>query len=182
MHPAEQDLLVFAAQDGNAAAFERLVRLHDLSLRRFACSVSGDADLAADAVQDAWLLVSRTLRRLEDPRAFRSWVFRAVRWKVLERLRQPHRRDVPLDEADTGSMATTEVGRAEQLERDDALRTGMRQLAAIDRQALHLFYLQELSLIEIAGVLEVPVGTVKSRLSRARRQLKLHLEQHGDTP
>lgn len=179
MHQAEIDLLVLAAQDGNAAAFGRLVRHFDAPLRRFAYSVGADAELAHDAVQEAWLTVARSLRRLDDVRAFRSWLFRAVRWKVLDRLRQPASRELPLDAVEAEALLDD---REPVVDDGDGLRTAPRQLPAIDRQALQLFYLQEMSVAEVALALDVPAGTVKSRLNRARKQLKQHLTNEGVSP
>ena len=159
MNQAEHDMLVLAAQDGGRDAFQRLVRHHHRSLLRFALSLCSNRALAQDAVQDAWVTVARRLRRLEDPRAFRSWVFRAVRWRVLDLLRSGH-----------GGSAGADNER--RLDLDAAIEA----LSPIDRQALELFYLTGLTVVEIAGVLEIPAGTVKSRLHRARNQLAQTLD------
>lgn len=83
MNHAEHDLLVLKAQDRSRAAFGRLACHHHPGLLRYALSLARDPALAQDAVQDGWLTVVRKLRRLDDPRAFRGWLYHAVRWRVL---------------------------------------------------------------------------------------------------
>ncbi len=78
MHQAEEDLLVFAAQDGNRKALNILCRRYQAPLLRYAYSVSKDADLAHDAVQDAWVKLSKNIRKPEDPRALRTWLYQLV--------------------------------------------------------------------------------------------------------
>lgn len=173
MNQAEHDMLVLAAQDGGRDAFQRLVRHHHRSLLRFALSLCSNRALAQDAVQDAWVTVARRLRRLEDPRAFRSWVFRAVRWRVLDLLRSGHASAARLDDIDEpGDGGSAGADNERRLDLDAAIEA----LSPIDRQALELFYLTGLTVVEIAGVLEIPAGTVKSRLHRARNQLAQTLD------
>lgn len=177
MKQAEEELLVLAAQQGNEAAFNYLYRHYFASLRRFAYKLGADLDSSQDAVQEAWLSVAKSLHRLQDARAFRSWIFRAVRWQVIAKSRQGRVNHVPLDEhLHNENLLTQEPAENRQT---DLLR-GMEQLAEIDRQALHLFYLEEMRISEIAIALELPEGTVKSRLHRARLQLKVLLEKNEE--
>lgn len=169
MNQAEEDLLVISARAGSEEAFGFLFRHYHKPLLRFACKLGCDEQVAADAAQDAWLRIARTIRRLEDPRAFRSWIYRAVRWRVLDLLRKSGRVEVTRDgelpePADDGRLA-------DQMDAAD-LRGLMSRLPDVERQALHLFYLDEMKISEIAAVLEIPPGTVKSRLNRARGQLR----------
>lgn len=169
MKQAEEDLLVIAAQAGNEKAFAYLFRHYHKPLLRFAFGLSRDRQLAQDAVQEAWIRIAGTLRRLDDPRAFRSWIYRAVRWRVLDLLKKPREPVVPLDENSIAQISTSPP--AESTEAVE-LSGFMAQLPAIDRQALRLFYLQEMTIAEIAVVLGIPPGTVKSRLNRARTRMR----------
>ncbi|WP_144394992.1 RNA polymerase sigma factor [Pleionea sediminis] len=166
MQQAEQDLLVLEAQSGNAQALECLIAVFHPLLVQFATSLSGNHALAKDAVQDVWLKIAKKLRQLNDPRAFRSWLYRAVRWRVSELMRGKAEQFERLDE----SVATTELDETEIENR--ALRRLVHQLADTEREVIYLHYLAELSVAEMALVLEIPAGTVKSRLSRARKQLQ----------
>ena len=166
MKPAEHDLLVLEAQDGSRAALDALVRLHHRSLLRFAWSLAGDMQLAQDAVQDAWLRVASRLRRLEDPRAFRGWLFHAVRWRVFDLLKRADRRGLPLDQAEPQPVSGRDLDGALDL------AAAIERLAAPEREAIRLFYEHGFALAEIAMIQNIPPGTVKSRLHRARNQLR----------
>lgn len=177
MNQAEHDMLVLEAQDGSTRALERLVRHHDRNLLRFAWSLCGDRPTAQDAVQDAWMRISRRLRRLEDPRAFRGWLYHAVRWRVMDLLRQPHRRGEPLDDDGPHADRSSDPGRRD---RDMDLARAIDGLPAIERETLQLFYVSGLRIAEIAVVLDIAPGTVKSRLARARDRLKQSLQGEDD--
>jgi len=173
---AEQDLLVLAAQAGNQRAFAALFKLHHRSLLRFAARFCNDPDLARDAVQDAWLETTRALPGLRDPRAFRSWLYRRVRWRLLDAMRSSkHQAQQSLQDIDeTAQASIDDTTQLAQAQTDDSarLQLGLARLPLIDRQAIELFYLQQLQINEIAIVLEIPAGTVKSRLYRARKLLR----------
>jgi RNA polymerase sigma-70 factor (ECF subfamily) len=173
MNPAEHDLLVMDAQDGSRNALDALVRLHQRELLRFAWSLCRDAALAQDAVQDAWLKIARGIRRIDDPRAFRGWIYHAVRWRVLDLLKRAERRGLDLDQAKGLVDLQAEV---EQRDRGLDLGAAIEALPEAERESLRLFYLHGLSIDEIAVVQEIAPGTVKSRLHRARNQLRRHFE------
>jgi RNA polymerase sigma-70 factor (ECF subfamily) len=169
MQQAEEDLLILAAQDGSQKAFNLLYRRYHKSLLRYAWKVCDDREIARDAVQEAWLKFAGNIRKLEDPRAFRSWLYRQVRWCAIDLLRVVKRHsenaeifeeELHADARDSGSEDKGE------------LKLAIKRLPAIEKQMIHLFYLDELKVSEIAVVLDIPVGTVKSRLKRARDLLR----------
>lgn len=170
MHQAQQDLLVLEAQSGNEKAFECLIVYFHPQLVSFATNLSGNHALAKDAVQDMWINISKKLKALNDPRAFKSWIFRALRWRVLDLLKAKSYQHQTIVDTNT----TVEIDESE-IE-NQQLRKMINKLHHRDRCVIHLFYLAELPLTEIALVLEIPVGTVKSRLSRARANLQQQLE------
>jgi len=179
---AEQDLLVLAAQSGNRRAFAALFKIHHRQLLRFAARFCNDHDLARDAVQDAWLGMTKALPGLRDPRAFRSWLYRRVRWRMLDALRTHQRQQHALQDDHEAAVAASGIDSTralqEQADSSELLREALAQLSLIDRQAIELFYLQQLQINEIAVVLEIPAGTVKSRLNRARKLLRELLGAH----
>ncbi|MCL1131355.1 sigma-70 family RNA polymerase sigma factor [Shewanella sairae] len=127
----------------------------------------GDIYLAEDAVQSALLKLSKTISKLRDPAAINTWVFKLVRWQVLYMLKLQNR---------YRSMEDTEPLYSEdQLEQYD-LAKAIAALPDIEGQVICLFYLAQLELNEVAAVLEIPTGTVKSRLFRARARLKQALQ------
>lgn len=177
MNQAEHDMLVIDAQDGSRLALDALVREHHRDLLRFAYSLCRDVSLSQDAVQDAWIRIAGTLRRLDDPRAFRGWVYHAVRWRVTDLLRRPQRKERRLD--DTDVPPPSDVAGEVRDQRID-LGAAIAGLPDAERATLQLFYVSGLTIPEIAVVLEIPPGTVKSRLHRARNQLKQHFEGEND--
>lgn len=177
MEAAEQDLLVMAAQDGSRGALESLVRLYQRELLRFAYGQVGDPELARDAVQEAWIRVAQNLRKLEDPRAFRAWVYRQVRWRLMDQLRRAQRRD---GLSQDGGEIGDEGAQARANARNHDLQRGLSKLSLAEREPLALFYRHGLSIQEIAEVMQLPSGTVKSRLHRARQQLKQAMEGEND--
>ncbi|WP_262695912.1 RNA polymerase sigma factor [Kordiimonas aquimaris] len=170
MKRAEEDLLVIAAQKGNRQAFEALYRFHRIPLARFAYRICADDQLAFDAVQDAWITLSASLRKLNDPRSFRSWTYKTVRWRVYDLLRKQSKENkavIAVSDEQCEYDSYNEVAAT-----SDQLSTQLARLSPQDRQIITLFYLEELKTVEIASILEIPIGTVKSRLSRARSQLR----------
>lgn len=163
MNTSREELLVISAQAGNEAAFAELYQNFYQPLVKFAYKLCGHHDWAQDAVQDVWLDTAKKLRKLQDPKAFRSWMFRAVRWRCIDLARKSNK---------TQSLDGQEIATEEIKVEDSGLLKLIDQLPEVERQAIYLFYLEEMSLVEISIVLEVPQGTLKSRLNRARKHLK----------
>jgi len=169
MLQAEEDLLVIAAQDGNHKAFEILVLRYQKPLVRFAYKISNDRDLACDAVQDSWIKSTKNLRQLKDPRAFKSWIYRLVKWRVTDLLRVQVKNKARFDnEINDNLVVENQVSSDSQ----NDLSMAVNRLPAKEKQMIHLFYLDEMTIAEVAIILEIPAGTVKSRLNRARKLLQ----------
>jgi RNA polymerase sigma factor (sigma-70 family) len=166
MHQAQLDLLVLEAQNGNEKSFECLIIFFHPQLINFACHLSGNHALAKDAVQDVWISISKKLSKLEDPRAFKSWIFRALRWRVLDLIKAKAHHFQPIEDINL-SVELDESA----IERQQ-LKKMIEKLPDRDRSVIYLFYLVELPLAEIAQVMEIPLGTVKSRLNRSRATLQ----------
>jgi RNA polymerase sigma-70 factor (ECF subfamily) len=151
-----------------------VARWHD-PLWRYVRRVSGSDEAAADIVQDVWLRVIRGLVRLREPASLRAWLFGIARRALMDRMRDKYASPVMV-EADLTAVAA-EVDGDPGLDDDHAmLHEELARLPVVDREVLGLFYLKELSLLEIAQILDIPPGTVKSRLFKARRLLRTRLE------
>ncbi|MCG8572473.1 MAG: sigma-70 family RNA polymerase sigma factor [Spirochaetes bacterium] len=173
MERASEELLVLSAQTGNSKAFNILFKCYNSSLLRFALKICNDSTLAAEAVQEAWINCARNLKKLQDPRAFRSWMYQLVRWRAIDQIRKIRLKQIPFDEAGTDQNDFN--SQKSTIDNED-LKSLINQLPAIDQQAIYLFYYEEMKISEIAVVLKIPSGTVKSRLNRARNTLKNKLE------
>ena len=171
MQQAELELLLIDAQNGDQQAFEKLYRAFNPALTRYARRLCLDVSMAEEASQDAWLSFAKNLRRIRDPRTFRSWLYQKVRWRISDLSRNLASKVThePLEE-NLNYFDTEEIGG-----RND-LRVAIDKLPPLERHMIYLFYLDELKLNEIATVLGIPVGTVKSRLNRARNLLAGKIE------
>lgn len=173
----EEELLVVRCQLGERSAFDELVERWHPPLWKYVRRVTGDDDAAQDAVQDVWLRVLRGINRLRDGSKLRAWLFGIAHHVVMDRLRSQYA-SLAVDGIDLTNVAVDESSPG--LEDDIAtLHHELTQLPVTEREVLTLFYLRELSLVEVAEVLGVPVGTVKSRLFRARQLLRNELESKG---
>jgi len=178
--PRADALLAIRCQLGERAAFAELVDRWHEPLWRYVRRLTGGDDVAADTVQDVWLRVLRGMPRLRDPARLRAWLFGVARRAVLDRVRL---RYAAPDAAPVDDVEALRVGAAETDEDlAEALALMHDELARLpfaEREVLALFYLHELTLAQLADVLGVPVGTVKSRLFRARHLLRRHLLERG---
>jgi len=170
--------LVASARIGDRKAFALLVRRWNGRLLAHAWRLLGDAELARDAVQDAWREIVRGLPKLADPDAFPAWAYRIVSRRAA-RLIQRLQRDRRLREA--VELEPLEQGGGPDGASVDAerLRRAIAALPAGQRAAIALFHLEEMSVAEVAVALDVPAGTVKTRLMNARMKLRAVLE--GET-
>lgn len=177
------EYLVVSAQAGDRAAWERLVARWQPRLLRHAWRLTGHADRAADLVQDAWVDIWKGLRRLDDAVAFPAWAFRIVTRRCQRGFHDADRERLVLaDWAETASESDDADGVAS-LDRGIDLarvREAMAALPPTQRAALSLFHLENLGVAEIAIALDVPTGTVKTRLMHARRKLRARLEGDPD--
>lgn len=179
-----EELLVLRAQDGDESAWRDLVQSWNSRLFAHAVTLLGDPEAAQDAVQDAWVAAFRGIRRLEDPARFRSWVMRIVSNKCADIIRRAQRRRTATRKlAEDANPTVDPKVFANDGDEIEALRLGLRQLPPARRALLTMLYLRSMSVAEIAVVLDVPTGTVKSRLHHAREHLREVLNQispHSD--
>lgn len=175
----ELELLAVRCQLGEPAAIDELVERWHSPLWRYIRRVLGDDALAEEVLQDAWLRILLGLDRLRDPSKLAPWIFSIARRATMDRLRQRYGEGslIPIDEESLTAIEDSEI-RFDEIEN---LQEALEDLPLVEREALTLFYLRELDLGEVASVLEVPIGTVKSRLHRARKLLRERLEAKGVT-
>lgn len=183
----ELDALVARAQSGDVAAFEALVAAHFGQVRRYARAFEPLEPDADDLAQEALLKVHRCLRQFRYQSSFSTWLFAVVRTTFLDALKSRARRDRDLTrplgpaeaEAPSEALPADEgLARAQERER---LWCALRQVSVEFRSALVLYDLEGHAYDEVAAIEGVPVGTVRSRLSRGREQLRRALAQQEAT-
>ncbi|MDX3108149.1 RNA polymerase sigma factor [Nonomuraea angiospora] len=171
------ELLVVRAQLGERAALAELLAQWRVPVWTYVRRML-DADRADDVTQEIWLAVVRGLPRLREPDRFAPWLFTIARRSVTDRLRGEYAREqetLAADDVATEDPAEAMVDRA-------ALMNVLSELPVLEREILVLFYLEDLPVEECAYICRIPAGTVKSRLSRARRLLREHLKEKGYRP
>jgi len=184
--PPDESHLVRAAQAGDPAAVDLLLREHQPQIHAICRRITGNDADALDATQDALIAVVRGLGRFDGRSRFSTWVYRVTTNTCLDELRRRRRRPVVGLGDDTGagaevvdaasSAATDQVN--DRLLLDAALAT----LPDEFRAAVVLRDLCQLDYAEIAEVLEVPAGTVRSRIARGRAQLADRLAGNQTMP
>lgn len=172
--------LVEAARRGDRDAFDALVRQEVAGVYRTALAILGNADDAEEATQDAFVSAWRSLRSLRDIDRFDAWFGRVIvnasrmalrRRRVVREITVEPARDRPVQPvAGAGSDPEAMAVGAEAFDR------AFERLSIEDRHLLTVTYAEDRSLDEVANLLGIPVGTVKSRLSRARAALARALE------
>lgn len=173
--PLDEPSLVAAAQAGDRRALDRLLRTHQPAIHGVCRRITGNDADALDATQDALIAVVRGLPRFDGRSKFSTWAYRIATNSCLDELRRRRRRPLvglpehegtPIDLPHEGG---SEVG--------DRVADGLRVEAALAtlpeefRAAVVLRDMCELDYAEIAEVLEIPAGTVRSRIARGRAQL-----------
>ena len=161
--------LVLRLQDGDRAAFEPLVARTQRSAYRLSYSVAQDHHLCQDAVQDAYLSVLQNIRQLRDPSAFTTWFTRIVINRCKKLLKQ--KRPQSLTEVVEQGKGPSTDGLEEKTGRRLELSKALLRLTDTDRTILSLREVQGYTYEEIAEILDIPMGTVKSRVANARRRL-----------
>jgi len=167
------EFLTASARAGDRAAFNALARRWEKRLVRHAWRLVGDAEAARDIAQDGWAAIASGLKRLDDSAAFPAFAFRIVSRRAADFIRR-RRRQRALDgavAAEPGDLPPTDDA-ADAAASARAINKAMATLPAEQRAAIALFYLEDLSVAEIAVALDVPAGTVKTRLMAAREKLR----------
>lgn len=175
------ELLTLRCQAGEPAAFAELIAAFERPLRYYLTKLLGDEDRAYDVMQDVWMHAIRGIRQLVEPAALKVWLYRLAHHRAVDHLRRRHvRQEAEQDRALPGDAASSDP---EFTNFDaQAVHRALDELEPAHREVLVLFFLEDLSLEDIADVIGRPVGTVKSRLHYARRSLHDRLLRGGYGP
>ena len=188
---SQEQQLVSAARGGDLDAFEALVRLYEKRVFALTLRMCGNPEDAAEAAQETFLAAWQGLAFFRGDASFSTWLYRLASNVCIDFLRKQKRRrgldGVSLDE-EQGTAAALQVpdsrftpeGELERKQLRQAVQRGLEKLSQEHRQALILRELEGLSYGEIARVLGVEEGTVKSRIARARLALRKILLADGN--
>jgi RNA polymerase sigma-70 factor, ECF subfamily len=187
---AEERLFVHRLKANDDAAYDELVRVYNASIFHVAYRMLGDSGDASDVVQEIFLKVFRNISGFKGESALKTWIFRIAFSEILNRLRWWKRRyrhaTVSLDDDHNGNGNSYQLSDStpspEQLleskEQEQAIQKALSKLSSDHRSIIILRDIEGFSYGEIAEVLGVSIGTVKSRLARARADLKKSLMRY----
>lgn len=174
-------LLVVRCQLGERDALEELVARWERPLLFYVRRFVRDEHDARQVMQDVWLKVFAGLGALRDPERLAPWLYRLARNTFMDHLRDRYTRDQLLEAARSDAAACTGGPDAQApaaadetawLVAAEEVHYGLSRVSVVDREVLTLYFLEDLSVDEIAAVIGVPPGTVKSRLFNARKALR----------
>lgn len=166
--------LVNDYQNGNSAALVQLVKRWHKDFCKKAFFIVKDSEVAKDVAQESWQTIIKKLDSLKDASSFGSWALRIVNNKAIDVLRVQSR--LTKTKSELKKVYEIEEPHTENKELKNLLLRGIQDLTVEQRQVIWLFYLNEYTLSEIAELLKIKKGTVKSRLFHAREKLKIILK------
>lgn len=179
----DEQALIFDAQNGNLDAFNTLILHYQDSVFNTALRILGDEDMAADAAQDAFISAFKGIKSFRGG-SFKAWLMRTVTNACYDELRRRKRRPTTPLEPDTNdgeemdsprwladpNMTPDQVAEAEELEH--AIQHCLDNLPVDFKAVVVMADIQGMDYTEVASAVHVPLGTVKSRLARARLRLQ----------
>jgi len=180
----ELNILLKLCRAGNQLAWEELVRSHQARVFGIAFSYLGNIEDAKDITQEVFLKIYQNLGMQIDAEAFLPWVCRICQNACIDHFRRagarPPVRDVPAEEVQDRISHHQDPEQALLRKScNQRLLEGMRRLTSLNRQLILLKEVRGMSLLEVAALLRIPLGTVKSRSNRARIELAQKLTELG---
>ena len=168
----KDQLLVMAAQGGDTEAMEKLIHRWYKRLWQYIFRLTSDSHAAWDVSQQCWLEIIKGLRKINDPACFKAWAYRIATNKSIDWLKKKSKdQHISLDSIEIDCCRKNDDLRVKEL---------VQRLKNDSRAILSLHYFEQLSIPEISIALNIPQGTVKSRLFKARQELKQLWEKYFD--
>ncbi len=172
------ELLVLRCKRGDKEALDQLIRHWQERLLYFVRRLVATEEDSWDVLQQTWLRVIRGIQTLDNPNRLPTWLYRIARCTALSHWRGHYRAQARIDEqVDLAALAEDQ----DHLAFDDAeeVHQALNRVSLTHREILTLFFLEDLSVEEMSEVLDVPVGTVKSRLFYAKKAIQAVLNREG---
>lgn len=170
------ELLVLRCRLGQKDALEELVRSWEKRLFYYIRRLVDSEQDAWKVLQETWVKVLRGIKRMREPQSLPAWLYSIARRTAISHLRAKYTKQA-LFESDDCTGKLEDHNRQLSFDNAEQVHYGLGQVSLPHREVLTLFFLQDLSTEEIAKVLKIPIGTVKSRLYYAKSALKAVLEK-----
>lgn len=178
--PKQETLWVLRAQSGDREALDELLKTVQGPLYRYILRLAGERWLAEDILQEVFIRVYRKLGWLQDPKLFRPWAYRIASRETFRRLKRERRwADQVRDEQMIEAVAAEPSGEEVSQELLRLLPRMISRVSPASRAVLILHYLDEMPLAQVAEVLGIATGTVKSRLAYGLSSLRRAIEKES---
>lgn len=175
-NPEQENWWVLRAQSGDREALNELLKAVQGPLYRYISSLVSQQQMAEDILQEVFIRIHRKLGWLREPELFRPWAFRVATNETFRRLKQEQRWSDQVRDEDAMKAIPAPPQREEFApEVVERLPQLLDNLSPASRAVIVLYYLNEMSLEEVADVLVIPIGTVKSRLAYGLESLRRQL-------
>lgn len=171
------ELLVSRCQRRDQAAWEELVERWNGRLLYYLRRVIDDEQEAWNALQEVWIKALRGIRSLRDKRRLAPWLYSIAHHTAMSHYRKRYTRLEQNEAVQIDGLGDAGPSNDVRFENAELVHFGLGQLGIAQREILTLYFLEDLSTAEIAKVLGIPAGTVKSRLFKARHDLRRVLER-----
>ena len=178
----EDQMLISRAQSGDQVAFNTLIRKHESRAYQYAFRLTRDTEEAADVVAEAFVRVFNALPNFKGQSAFGTWIYRILTNCFLDMKKKDKGRTTSLDaaihtpegdvERQFEDPSGTPQDAVERSEREKRVDRAIRLLPEYQRAMIVMYHAESMTYEDIAGALDLPIGTVKSRLNRARLSLR----------
>lgn len=167
-------LILLQCGQGKAEGFETLVKSWEQPLFYYVRRMAGSEEDAWDVMQEVWLRAFRGITSVREPGALGAWLYRIAHNAVLNRLQRSPRWEPLNEDAEVAESVEDDLpmGFAAQ-----DIHRALDELPGLEREALTLYFLEGYQLSEIAEIVEAPLGTVKSRMFRAKKNMRAVLEK-----
>lgn len=183
MSHEQDELLIRKCQKGDRTAFDTLVRTYEEKAYQYAYRLTRDPDVAADVVADAFIRVYNAIGNFRSQAAFGTWLYRILtncyldqRKKDKSRFQTSLESNVTLDGGEVERQVTDNAPgpdlEAEKNAREAVVQDALTKMPEYQQAMLVMFHVENLTYEEISEALDLPIGTVKSRLNRARLALR----------
>ena len=163
--------LIYRIKTGDRKAFKLLTKRWYAKLIRHIYLMTKDEEISKDIAQETWSVVYKRINTLRRPELFKVWIFKIARNKSADWIKQEEKRRNFKTEFQNNNIDNNSE-QEESNSETEKVRLAMKKLSITDQQILNLFYIENCNIRHISTILNIPVGTVKSRLFNAREHLK----------
>lgn len=170
------ELLVLRCRRKDRAAFEELIRRWENKLFYYIRRLVTNEEEAWDILQETWVKVFQSIGTLKNPGSLASWLYSIARHSVMDHWRDRFA-DFQTEEINEDVLADIPDDNTPDFDNAERVHRGLDRISLAHRETLTLFFLEDFSINEIASILNISPGTVKSRLHYAKRALRLVLEE-----